>query len=125
MSGAGNHDNRSFGFYWGERYVGMLVRDSAGGDNYHPHANHALAANLKGKLMLSYGTLDDRVHPNANLLLIDALIANNKDFDLVVMPNRNHGYVSEAYIIRRGWDFLVRHLRHEEPPAGYWLDRPR
>ncbi len=125
VSGAGNHDNRSFGFYWGERYVGMLVRDSAGGDNYHPHANHALAANLKGKLMLSYGTLDDRVHPNANLLLIDALIANNKDFDLVVMPNRNHGYASEAYIIRRGWDFLVRHLRHEEPPAGYWLDRPR
>ena len=124
VSGAGNHDNRSFGFYWGERYQGLLVRDSAGSDNYDAQANHTLAGNLRGKLMLSYGTLDDRVHPNATLLLIDALIANNKDFDLVVMPNRNHGYASEGYIIRRGWDFLVRHLLGAEPPAGYWLDRP-
>jgi dipeptidyl aminopeptidase/acylaminoacyl peptidase len=124
VSGAGNHDNRSFGFYWGERYQGMLVRDGKGSDNYAAQANHTLAANLKGKLMLSYGTLDDRVHPNATLLLIDALIANNKDFDLVVMPNRNHGYASEGYIIRRSWDFLVRNLLHVEPPPGYWLDRP-
>ncbi|MBC7895873.1 MAG: DPP IV N-terminal domain-containing protein [Cytophagaceae bacterium] len=124
VSGAGNHDNRSFGFYWGERYQGMLVRNADGTDNYDAQANHRLAANLKGKFMLSYGTLDDRVHPNATLLLIDALIANNKDFELVVMPNRNHGYGSEGYILRRSWDFLVRHLLGAEPPAGYWLDRP-
>lgn len=124
VSGAGNHDNRSFGFYWGERYQGLLVRNADGTDNYTAQANHTLAANLKGKFMLSYGTLDDRVHPNATLLLIDALIANNKDFELVVMPNRNHGYASEGYIIRRSWDFLVRHLLGAEPPAGYWLDRP-
>lgn len=124
VSGAGNHDNRSFGFYWGERYQGMLVRDGKGSDNYDAQANQTLAANLKGKLMLSFGTLDDRVNNNSTLLLINALIANNKDFDLVVMPNRNHGYASEAYIIRRGWDFLVRNLLGVEPPAGYWLDRP-
>lgn len=124
VSGAGNHDNRSFGHYWGERYQGLLARDSTGRDNYDVHANHTLAANLRGKLLLSYGTLDDRVHPNATLLLIDALIAHNKDFELVVLPNRNHGYASEGYILRRSWDFLVRHLLHEEPPPGFWLDRP-
>jgi len=124
VSGAGNHDNRSFGFYWGERYQGMLTRGAGTSDNYEAQANQSLAANLKGKLMLSYGTLDDRVHPNASLLLIDSLIAHNKDFELVVMPNRNHGYASEGYILRRSWDFLVRHLLGAEPPAQYWLDRP-
>ncbi len=124
VSGAGNHDNRSFGFYWGERYQGLLVRDAKGSDNYDAQANHTLATNLKGKLMLSYGTLDDRVNNNSTLLLINALIAHNKDFDLVVMPNRNHEYGSEAYIIRRSWDYLVRHLLGIEPPPGYWLDRP-
>jgi dipeptidyl aminopeptidase/acylaminoacyl peptidase len=66
-----------------------------------------------------YGTLDDNVHPNATLLVIDALIENNKDFDLIVRPNRNHGYANEPYVMRRTWDYFVRHLRGEEPPDEF------
>jgi dipeptidyl-peptidase-4 len=78
-----------------------------------------LAANLEGKLLLMYGTLDDNVHPNATLLVIDELIKHNKDFDLVVMPNRNHGYAGEPYVVRRSWDYFVEHLLGQRPPAGF------
>jgi dipeptidyl-peptidase 4 len=65
-----------------------------------------------------YGTLDDNVHPNANLLLVDELIRHNKDFDLLVLPNRNHGFAGEPYVVRRTWDYFVRHLLGEEPPPS-------
>jgi hypothetical protein len=40
-----------------------------------------LAANLRGRLLLAYGTMDNNVHPNMTLLLINELIRQNKDFD--------------------------------------------
>ncbi len=125
VSGAGNHDNRSYLFAWAERYQGLLVHDSAtGGDNYDSQANQNLAGNLKGKLLLSYGTLDDNVHPNNTQLVIQELIKHNKDFDLFIMPNRNHGHAVEPYSIRRTWDYFVRHLLGAEPPHEYKLSGP-
>ena len=124
VSTAGNHDNRSYDYTWGEKYHGLLERHEDGGDSFDSQANQELADRLQGKLLLMYGTLDDNVHPNANHMLIDALIDANKDFDLVVLPNRNHGFGNEPYVIRRTWDYFVRHLRGEEPPAGYEIREP-
>jgi len=124
VSTAGNHDNRSYDFTWGEKYHGLLKRNPDGTDSFDSQANQNIAHRLKGKVLFMYGTLDDNVHPNANLLVIDALIDANKDFDLVVMPNRNHGFSNEPYVIRRTWDYFVRHLRGEEPPTGYEIVRP-
>ena len=59
----------------------------------------------------------------STLLLVDALIAANKDFDLIIAPNRAHG-LNEPYIVRRRWDYFVRHLLGAEPPAGYEIKRP-
>ncbi len=123
VSGAGNHDNRSYSWSWGEKYQGLLKKD-AEGDNYRSQANHLLAANLKGRLLLTYGTLDDNVHPNATLLLVNALIEHNKDFDMLVLPNRNHRYSKEPYVIRKTWDYFVEHLAGEEPPTGYEIQAP-
>jgi dipeptidyl aminopeptidase/acylaminoacyl peptidase len=117
VSSAGNHDNRSYDYTWGEKYQGLLVGRPDGGDSFDSQANELLAKSLKGKLLLAYGTLDDNVHPNATLLVIDELIKQNKDFDLLVFPNRNHGYASEPYLIRRTWDYFVRHLLGVEPPS--------
>ncbi|MGW8267044.1 MAG: DPP IV N-terminal domain-containing protein, partial [Longimicrobiales bacterium] len=110
VSSAGNHDNRSYDYTWGEKYQGLLTEKPDGTDTFDSQANQNLAEKLEGKLLLMYGTLDDNVHPNATLLVIDELIRNNKDFDLVVFPNRNHGYANEPYVIRRTWDYFVKHL---------------
>jgi dipeptidyl aminopeptidase/acylaminoacyl peptidase len=124
VSSAGNHDNRSYSFGWGEKYQGLLEKHEDGSDNYESQANHLLAKNLKGHLMLSYGSLDDNVHPNATLLLVNELIKHNKDFDMLVVPNGNHRYGRNPYVIRRTWDYFVRHLLGEEPPKGYRIEAP-
>ena len=48
-----------------------------------------------------------------------ALIAANKDFDLLLFPNRGHGFGGESYMIRRRWDYFVRHLLGVAPPREY------
>ncbi|TVR50814.1 MAG: S9 family peptidase [Gemmatimonadales bacterium] len=119
VSGAGNHDNRGYTYYWGEKYQGLLTVDEDGVDSYENQANHLLAENLRGRLLLSYGTMDTNVHPNTTLLLIDALVDANKDFDLLVLPNRGHGYANEPYAVRRTWDYFVEHLMGKAPPREY------
>lgn len=122
VSGAGNHDNRGYTYYWGEKYQGLL-QDAEDGDTYTNQANQLRVDGLQGELMLSYGTLDDNVHPNMTQLVIDALIEHNKDFDLIVMPNRDHGYANEPYVLRRTWDYFVEHLLGETPPSEYEIAR--
>ncbi len=124
VSRAGNHDNRSYDYTWGEKYQGLLVKTSDSTDNYDRQANQRLAANLKGKLLIMYGTMDDNVSPVNSLLLIDALIKANKNFDLLVLPNRNHGFGNEPYVVRRTWDYFVQHLLGVEPPEGIVLHMP-
>lgn len=125
VSGAGNHDNRGYHFPWGEKYQGLLEANAAGGDNYDSQANQELAADLRGKLLLHYGTLDDNVHPNMTIRLVEELIRHNKDFDMFVLPNRNHGYANEPYVVRRTWDYFVKHLLGKEPPREYEITGPR
>lgn len=120
VSQAGNHDNRNYEDDWGERYQGLLV-----GDNYADQANQAHAKNLKGKLLLAHGTQDDNVPYYSTLLVVNELIRHNKDFDLVLMPNRRHGFGGEPYMTRRRWDYFVKHLLGAEPPKGYEIGRPR
>ncbi|MFN8668987.1 MAG: DPP IV N-terminal domain-containing protein [Gemmatimonadaceae bacterium] len=124
VSSAGNHDNRSYDFTWGEKYQGLLRKLSDTTDSFDSQSNWRKAKNLQGRLLLAYGTLDDNVHPVATQLVIDELIKANKDFDLLVMPNRNHGFAAEPYMIRRTWDYFVRNLMGARPPEGFEIKRP-
>jgi dipeptidyl-peptidase 4 len=114
VSSAGNHDQRSYLACWGEQYQGLLQ-----GDNYKAQANAGLAANLKGKLLLVHGDMDDNVHPGMTIRVVDALIKANKDFDLLILPNQNHSFGLDPYFTRRKWDYFVKNLLGAEPPSGY------
>lgn len=124
VSGAGNHDQATYGHYWGEVYQGLMQKDSATGKtNYESQANRLIAGNLKGRLLLMHGDMDTNVHPAMTIQVVDALIRANKDFDLVIAPDRGHG-LNEPYFIRRRWDYFVRHLMGVEPPREYEITRP-
>lgn len=115
ISESGNHDNRNYEDDWGERYIGLV-----NGDNYDKQANQTYAKNLKGKLLLAHGTMDDNVPPSNTLLVVDALIKANKDFDLLLIPNARHGYGSASfYMMRRRWDYFVKNLLGATPPKEY------
>ena len=116
---AGNHDNRNYEDDWGEKWQGLLD-----GNNYDNQANQLVAKNLKGKLLLAHGTTDSNVPPDNTLLVVNELIKANKDFDLLLLPNRGHGFGSEPYMIRRRWDYFVRNLMGAEPPKDYELRPP-
>ena len=124
VSGAGNHDNRSYNIYWAEKYQGLMRRDSVRRtDNFANEANMSLVANLKGHLLLMHGDMDDNVHPAMTIQMVDALIKANKTFDLIIAPNRPHS-LNEPYFIRRRWDYFVEHLLGAVPPNNYLIVRP-
>lgn len=123
VAGAGNMDNRGYTFYWGEKFQGPMIQNEDETDSFTNQALQLQVDGLKGKLLISYGTLDSNVHPNMTLLVIDALISANKDFDLIVMPNRGHGYANESYKIRRTMDYFVEHLLGMSPPKEYEMSR--
>jgi len=117
---SGNHDQRDYEDDWAEKWAGIEVKNSDGTSNYDSQANQNFAKNLKGHLLLAHGTMDDNVPPNNTLLLVDALIKANKDFDLILIPNAAHGYgAASQYMMRRRWDYFVRYLAGDVPPSEY------
>jgi dipeptidyl aminopeptidase/acylaminoacyl peptidase len=117
ISESGNHDNRNYEDDWGERYDGL-----AENSNYDAQANENYAKNLKGKLMLAHGLMDNNVPPQNTLLVVEALERAGKDYDLVVFPNSPHGYGQfSPYMMRRRWDYFVKNLLGAKPPKEYQL----
>ena len=125
ISESGNHDNRNYEDDWAEKWQGLEVKTKDGKSNYDDQANQNHADKLKGKLFLIHGNMDDNVPPSMTLLVVDALMKANKDFDLLILPNARHGYGKDGYyVMRRRWDYFVRHLLGTEPPAQYLLKPP-
>ncbi len=122
---SGNHDQREYEDDWGERYQGLLVRSGDSSDNYAAEANQTMAKNLKGHLMLVHGSMDDNVPPYNTHLVAQALIAANKSFDELIIPNVHHGYgAASNYMMRRRWDYFVRYLLGAQPPDNYEIVVP-
>ncbi|HEY7838752.1 MAG TPA: DPP IV N-terminal domain-containing protein [Terriglobales bacterium] len=129
---SGNHDQREYEDDWGERYMGLDV--PIPGPNpgqpghvttYTGQSNESVAKNLNGHLLLAHGTMDNNVPMNNTLLVVQALIQANKDFDLILLPNQAHGYGPDApYMMRRRWDYFVRYLMGATPPHEYQMHAP-
>ena len=118
---SGNHENRNYEDDWDEKWVGLLETKADGTTNYDSQANARYAENLKGKLMLAHGMLDDNVPVSTTMLLIDALEKANKDFALVIFPEGHHGYgnTASAYMMRRRWDYFITELMQATPPHEF------
>ncbi|MBQ6834609.1 MAG: prolyl oligopeptidase family serine peptidase [Lachnospiraceae bacterium] len=117
VASAGNYDQRMYEHSWTERYGGLHTCDDT--DCYERSDVTKLAGNLKGKLLLAYGAMDDNVPMSQTIRLCDALTKNNKDYDLMVLPRVNHNVPADMYFIRRKMDYFVEHLLGEKPPKEY------
>ena len=102
------------------RIMGANQGDFDEGAQPSAHEKHPeeLVNNLKGKMLLMVG-MQDYVPPAATFRIVEALQRANKDFDLVIEPN--WGYSASTYQIRRAWDYLVQHLKGEQPPKEFTL----
>ncbi len=111
VSSAGNHDNRIYNRNWGETYQGI------GDDNrFQVDVNQDLVKNLKGHLLLVTGEVDQNVHPANTMRMVNALILNNKDFDLLILPNQSHHYEGayQTYFEKKKRDYFSRYLLKED-----------
>jgi dipeptidyl aminopeptidase/acylaminoacyl peptidase len=95
VSESGNHDNAIYNRWWSEKHHGVKEIISEKGDTsfaYSIEKNPDLAKNLKGRLMLTTGDIDNNVHPANTIRVAHALIRANKRFDFQVLPGQRHGF---------------------------------
>jgi dipeptidyl-peptidase-4 len=71
-----------------ERFMRTPKENESGYDDNSP-INHV--KNIKGKYFLIHGSTDDNVHYQNAMEMINALVKANKQFDMFIYPNRNHG----------------------------------
>lgn len=113
VSCAGNHDNRIYNRWWSETHHGVkeVVKDGDTTFNYSIKTNPELAKNLKGRLLLVHGDMDDNVHPANTTRVIDALIRANKRFDMLFLPGQRHGFGDmDEYFFWKMADYFSRYL---------------
>ena len=112
VADCGCHDNRMDKIWWNEAWMGKV------GPHYKENSNVTHAKKLQGDLMLTVGEVDSNVDPASTMQVVNALIAANKDFDLIIAPGRGHGVGEAPYFARRRQDFFVRKLLGVEPRNG-------
>jgi dipeptidyl aminopeptidase/acylaminoacyl peptidase len=112
VADCGCHDNRMDKIWWNELWMGWPI-----GPWYEEQSNVTNAKNLHGALLLIVGETDHNVDPASTMQVVNALIKADKDFDLLVIPNADHGQ-DGPYGDRRRKDFFVRHLLGVEPRAS-------
>lgn len=120
VASAGDHDHRMEKAWWPEMYMGYPV-----GDFYHQQSNITNAANLKGKLLLAHGAIDENVNPSATYKFAEALIKAGKDFDMFIWPSRNHnfGRTTGDYFTKKRWDYFLEHLLGQKPLLHYQIGK--
>ena len=110
VAGAPVTDWHLYDSIYTERYMG-LPKENA--DGYNRTSVIKAASNLKGKLLIFHGTLDDNVHPQNTIQFLDALHKAGKDAELVLLPGAGHGPRAPDQIwvrYKRMWDFIKTNL---------------
>ena len=117
VSCAGNHDNRIYNRWWSETHHGVKEEVSEKGDTtfkYSIDFNQELVKNLKGRLLLVHGDIDNNVHPANTTRVVDALIRANKRFEMLYLPGQRHGFGDmDEYFFWKMADFFSRYLKDD------------
>jgi dipeptidyl aminopeptidase/acylaminoacyl peptidase len=129
VSTSGNHDNSVYNRAWSEKHDGVkevVDKDGNVTFEYDIDKNQDLAKNLKGKLLLMTGDIDNNVHPANTFRVIDALIRAGKRFDFHIIPGKRHGYADAGDWV--SWvraDYFCRHLLGWAPDSADILELQR
>ena len=112
VASSADHDFRMEKAWWPEMYQGWPIDET-----YEKVSNITNAGNLKGKLLLVHGGIDDNVNPSATFKLAEALVNADKEFDLLILPSQRHGYTGKArnYFTKKRWNYFVEHLLGAKP----------
>ncbi|MFZ6766950.1 S9 family peptidase [Undibacterium sp. Di26W] len=110
FAGAPVTDYRLYDSIYTERYMGLPQENAEGYDK----GSVLKAANkLSGKILLMHGTMDNNVHPQNTVMLIDELIRNGKDYSLQLYPGAGHSPRGDWIIWslqKAKWEFLKNNL---------------
>ena len=93
-----------------ERYMQTPQENANGYDDNSP-INHV--DKLKGKYLLVHGTADDNVHVQNTYEMISALVRADKQFDLFIYPDKNHGIYGKNtryHLYKKITDFILENL---------------
>jgi len=114
VSNAGNHDNSVYNRAWSEKHHGVKEEINEKGDTNFVYAierNQDLAKNLKGRLLLIHGEIDNNVSPVNTMRVVNALIRANKRFDMLILPTQRHGFGDmNEYWFWKTADYFSRYL---------------
>ena len=104
-AGAGLSTWKNYDTIYTERYMRTPQENPEG---YEGGACLPYIDQLKGKLLILHGMVDDNVHPNNAWQLVEALQEADKPFEIMFYANRGHGLGGHAN--RARWKFLHKHL---------------
>tara|TARA_B100000497_G_C7691027_1_gene420125 strand:+ start:515 stop:2677 length:2163 start_codon:yes stop_codon:yes gene_type:complete len=93
-----------------ERYMRTPQENSSGYDDNSP-INHV--DKLKGRYLLIHGSADDNVHVQNTMEMISALVKANKQFDLFIYPDKNHGIYggnTRYHLYKKMTNFILENL---------------
>jgi dipeptidyl aminopeptidase/acylaminoacyl peptidase len=114
VSTSGNHENNIYNRWWSEKHHGVkevVDKDGKVTFEYGIEKNSEIAKNLKGRLLIATGDMDNNVHPANTIRLANALIKANKRFDFFLLPGQRHGYGDMAdYWSWIRADYFCKHL---------------
>jgi dipeptidyl-peptidase 4 len=115
MAVAPEADERLYDTIYQERYMGLPDEDSAA---YREGSALTFADRLRGNLLVVHGSGDDNVHYQGTERLVNALVAANRPFTMMVYPNRTHCICEGDQTTLHLFSLLTRYLEQNLPAGG-------
>lgn len=121
ISVSGNHDNTIYHHSWSEKHHGVreIINQKEDGSEFvfDIETNPQIVSNLKGKLLLVTGDIDNNVHPANTFRMVNALIKANKRFDMFIMAGEGHDLLNNEYCFWLYADYFCKNLLGDDSHA--------